>query len=81
MFNIYYTYYGNYFYYCDYVYYCYYGYYIHLYLVLRLFSRYFLFHTLDKALCPLLVKYFDMPIWHPTDEKSLDLLMDAQVDM
>jgi hypothetical protein len=31
--------------------------------------------------CPFLVKYFDMPIWHPTDEATLDELLDAQVDM
>ena len=27
------------------------------------------------------VKYFDMPIWHPTDEATLDALLDAQVDI
>ena len=32
-------------------------------------------------MCPFLVKYFDMPIWHPTDEATLDELLDAQVDM
>ncbi len=45
------------------------------------FKRFFLFHVLDKVVCPFLVKYFDMPIWHPTDEKSLDLLRAAEVDM
>jgi hypothetical protein len=39
------------------------------------------FHVLDKGVCPFLVKYFDMLIWHPTDEKSLDLLMAAELDM
>ena len=78
MFIIYYTNYVSYVFYCDYVYYCYYCYYFKSKFDL---ARYFLFHTLDKALCPLLVKYFDMPIWHPTNEKSLDVLMDAQVDM
>ena len=43
--------------------------------------RFFLFLTLDKAVCPFLSKYFDMPIWHPTDEATLDALLDAQVDM
>ena len=28
-----------------------------------------------------LVKYFDMPIWHPTSEKALDELLDAKVDV
>ena len=55
-----------------------YGYYINSYHDL---ARYFLFYTLDKALCPHLVKYFDIQIWHPTDETSLDVLMDTQVDM
>jgi hypothetical protein len=31
------------------------------------FEKFFLFHVLDKVVCPFLVKYFDMPIWHPTD--------------
>ena len=44
-------------------------------------ERFSLFHVLDKVVCPFLVKYFDMPIWHPTDEKSLDLLMAAELDM
>jgi hypothetical protein len=40
-----------------------------------------LIDVLDKIVCPFLVKYFDMPIWHLTDEKSLDLLMAAELDM
>ena len=32
-------------------------------------------------MCPVLEKYFDMPIWHPTDEHALDELLNAQVDM
>jgi hypothetical protein len=36
---------------------------------------------LDKVVCPFLVKYFDMSIWHPDDEKSLDLLIAAELDM
>lgn len=28
-----------------------------------------------------LVKYFEMPIWHPTSEKTLDELLAAKVDM
>ncbi len=45
------------------------------------FGRFFLFHVLDKVVCPFLVKYFDMSIWHPTYEKSLDLLVAAELDM
>jgi hypothetical protein len=45
------------------------------------FGRFFLFPVLDKVVCPFLVKYFDMQIWHQTDEKSLDLLMAAELDM
>ncbi len=43
----------------------------------------FLLHTLDEVVCPFLVKYFDMTIWHPTNEVTLhDLeMMAAQVDM
>ena len=47
----------------------------------RFFEVFFMFHALDKVVCPFLKKYFDMPIWHPTDERSLDELLDAQVDM
>jgi len=31
--------------------------------------------------CLFLVKYFEMPIWHPTSEKALDELLDAEVDV
>jgi hypothetical protein len=50
---------------------------------LFVFGRFFLFHVLDKVLCPFLVKYwyFDMQIWHLTDEIPLDLLMAAELDM
>ncbi len=43
----------------------------------------FLLHTLDKVVRPFLVKYFDMPVWHPINEVTLDGLemMAAQVDM
>ena len=44
-------------------------------------SRYFLFLILDKVVCPFLVKYFEMQIWQPTSEKTLDELLDAKVDM
>jgi hypothetical protein len=44
-------------------------------------SRYFFFLVLDKAVCPFMVKYFEMPIWHPTSEKTLDDLLDAKVDL
>jgi hypothetical protein len=42
---------------------------------------YFLFLVLDKVVCPFLVKYFEMPIWHPTSERTLDELLDAKVDL
>ncbi len=40
-------------------------------------------HTLDKAVCPFLqvIKHFDMPKRHPTDKKTLDTLLEAQVEM
>ena len=43
----------------------------------------FLLHPLDKVVYPFLVKYFYMPVWHPTYEVSLDGLemMAAQVEM
>jgi hypothetical protein len=50
-------------------------------LLISVGGRYFLFLVLDKAVCPFLVKYFDMPIWHPTCEKTLDNLLDAKVDL
>jgi hypothetical protein len=50
-------------------------------LLISVGGRYFLFLILDKAVCPFLVKYFEMPIWHPTCEKSLDELLDAKVDL
>ena len=50
-------------------------------LLISVGGRYFLFLILDKAVCPFLVKYFEMPIWHPTCEKSLDELLNAKVDL
>ncbi len=44
-------------------------------------KTFFLFLVLDKVVCPFLVKYFEMPIWHPTSEKALDELLDAKVDV
>ncbi len=44
-------------------------------------NRYFLFLVLGKALCPFLVKTYDRPIWHPTCEKTLDALLDAEIDV
>ena len=44
-------------------------------------GRFFLLLVLDKAVCPFLVKYFEMQIWHPTSEKALDELLDAKVDL
>jgi hypothetical protein len=42
---------------------------------------FFLFFVLDKVVCPFLVKYYEMPIWHPTSERTLDELLDAKVDL
>ena len=50
-------------------------------LLISVGGRYFLFLILDKVVCPFLVKYFEMPIWHPTCEKLLDELLDAKVDL
>jgi hypothetical protein len=44
-------------------------------------KRYLFYSVLDKAVCPFLVKTFDMSIWHPTCEKTLDALLDAEVDV
>jgi hypothetical protein len=44
-------------------------------------GRDFLFLVLDKGVCPFLVKYFEMPIWQPANEKALDELLDAKVDV
>ncbi len=44
----------------------------------------FLLLILDKVVCHFLVKYFnkvDTAVWHTTDKRSLDVLLDAQVDM
>ncbi len=43
--------------------------------------RFSLFLVLDKVVCPFLLKYFDMQIWHPTCEITLDQLLKAKVDM
>ena len=40
---------------------------------------FFLYHTLDKAICPYLVSIFEMPIWHPTTEDEVDELLNASV--
>jgi hypothetical protein len=50
-------------------------------LLISVGGRYFLFLILDKAVCPFLVKYFEMLIWHPTSEKSLDELLNVKVDL
>ena len=50
-------------------------------LLISVGGRYFLFLILDKAVCPFLVKCFEMPIWHPTCEKWLDELLNAKVDL
>jgi hypothetical protein len=49
--------------------------------LISLCGRYFLFLVLDKVVCPFLVKYFEMSIWHPTSEKALDELLDAKIDV
>ena len=48
---------------------------------ISLCGRYFSFLVLDKMVCPYLVKYFEMPIWHPTSEKTVDALLAAKVDV
>ncbi len=45
------------------------------------FGRYFPFYILDKTVCPFLVKTYDITIWHPTNEMSLDELLGAHVDV
>ena len=50
-------------------------------LLISVGGSFFLFLVLDKAVCPFLVKYFEMPIWHPTCQKTLDELLDAKVDL
>jgi len=42
---------------------------------------FFLYYTLDKAVCPFLATIFGMPIWHPTNEAEVDTLMEAQVNV
>ena len=32
-------------------------------------------------MCPFLKKHFDMGLWHPTDEASLDALMNAEIEL
>ena len=50
------------------------------YVILYFCTRYLLFLVLDKVLCPLLEKYLEMPIRHPKCEKTLDELLEAQID-
>ncbi len=40
-----------------------------------------MFLVLGKIVCPFLVKYFGILIWHPTSEVALDKLLDAKVDV
>ena len=54
---------------------------LYQFLFMTLCGRYFLYLVLDKVVCPFLVKYFEMPIWHPTSEKTLNKLLDAKVDL
>jgi len=49
--------------------------------MLRWLDKFFTFLVLDKAILPYFVKYFDMPIFHPTCEKTLDELLNAEVDL
>jgi hypothetical protein len=37
--------------------------------------------ALDKVVYLFLVKYLEMPIWHPTCERTLDELLNAKVDL
>ncbi len=49
--------------------------------LISLCGKNFLFLVLDKVVCLLLVKYFEMLRWHPTSEKALDELLDAKVNV
>jgi hypothetical protein len=49
--------------------------------LISLCGRHFLFLVLDMVICPFMVRYFEMPIWHPTSEKDLDEFLDAKVDV
>ena len=40
-----------------------------------------MFLVLDKVVCPFLDKHSEMPIWHPKCEKTLDELLDAEIDV
>ena len=51
------------------------------YVILYFRKRYLLSLVLDKVVCPFLEKYLEMPIWHPKCEKTLDELLDAEIDV
>jgi hypothetical protein len=57
----------------------------HHHLHYRGFSEFtdFSFLILDNVICPYLVKHFDITVMicHPTEDGSLDALMNAEVDM
>jgi hypothetical protein len=44
-------------------------------------DRFIAIFALDKAICPFIVKRFDLPFFHPTCEWTLDSLLDAQIDL
>jgi hypothetical protein len=37
--------------------------------------------VLNKVVGPFLEKYLEMPIWHPKCERTLDELLEAQIDV
>ena len=44
-------------------------------------KQYLLFLVLDKVVGPFLEKYLEMTIWHPKCERTLDELLEAQIDV
>jgi hypothetical protein len=52
-----------------------------LFSLLTYINRISLFLDLGKSVRPFLKRHFDLGLWHPTDEVSLDALMNAEIDM
>ncbi len=53
---------------------------VHKLLTFIIFSL-FVFLLMDKVVSPWAVKFFDVPILHPTDDAGLDKLMNARINM
>ncbi len=49
--------------------------------MLRCRDRFFTFLVLDNAILSILVKYVDMQFFYPTTDKTLDELLDVQVEL